>query len=135
MKKFRLFKLILLTLFVFKILLTSSFADYDLETESKLWETLDKNLKEEEKQRQKEQEKQRQKEEGETKALLSEYKIQFPGLAFKTNPARFYPDTLRLSHVLGYLRPVPQDLVKPGSYYAIDDIIGISGIEKVYENN
>jgi len=61
MKKFRLFKLILLTLFVFKILLTSSVADYDLETESKLWETLDKNLKEkrQEEQRQKEQEKQR----------------------------------------------------------------------------
>jgi len=30
MKKFRLFKLILLTLFVFKLLLTSSFANYDL---------------------------------------------------------------------------------------------------------
>ena len=78
MKKFRLFKLILLTLFVFKILLTSSVADYDLETESKLWETLDKKLKEkkQEKQRQKEQEEQRlkqeeeeqkQKEEGEEK--------------------------------------------------------------------
>ena len=60
MKKFRLFKLILLTLFVFKILLTSSFADYNLETESKLWEALDKNLKEkkQEEQRQKEQEEQ-----------------------------------------------------------------------------
>ncbi len=58
MKKFRLFKLILLTLFVFKIFLTPSFANYDLETESKFWEKLDKNLKEkkEEEQRQKEQE-------------------------------------------------------------------------------
>ena len=82
MKKFRLFKLILLTLFVFKILLTSSFANYDLETESKLWEALDKNLKEkkQEKQRQKEQEEQRlkqaqeeqrQKERDKEKALLS----------------------------------------------------------------
>ena len=91
MKKFRLFKLILFTLFVFKILLTSSFANNDLETESKLWETLDKNLKEkkQEKQRQKEQdeqrlkqaqeeqklkqaqEKQRQKERDKKKALLS----------------------------------------------------------------
>jgi len=74
MKKFRLFKLILLTLFVFKILLTSSFANYDLETESKLWEALDKNLKEQEeqkqeedKQRQKEQEEQRLKQEEEQK--------------------------------------------------------------------
>ena len=61
MKKFRLFKLILLTIFVFKILLISSFANYDLETESKLWEKLDKNLKEkkQEEQKQKEQEEQR----------------------------------------------------------------------------
>ena len=82
MKKFRLFKLILLTLFVFKILLTSSFANYDLETETKLWEALDKNLieKKQEKQRQKEQEEQRlkqaqeeqrQKERDKEKALLS----------------------------------------------------------------
>ena len=71
MKKFRLFKLILLTLFVFKILLTSSFANYDLETESKLWEALDKNLKEkkQEKQRQKEQEEQRLKQEQEEQRL------------------------------------------------------------------
>ena len=60
MKKFRLFKLILLTLFVFKIFLTPSFANYDLETESKLWEALDKNLKEQEEQSQKEQEEEEQ---------------------------------------------------------------------------
>ena len=61
MKKFRLFKLILLTIFVFKILLISSFANYDLETESKLWEKLDKNLKEkkQEEKKQKKQEEQR----------------------------------------------------------------------------
>ena len=60
MKKFRLFKLILITLFIFKIFLTPSFANYDLEVESKLWETLDKNLKEQEEQRQKEQEREEQ---------------------------------------------------------------------------
>ena len=71
MKKFRSFKLILLTLFVFKILLTSSFANYDLENESKLWETLDKNLKEkkQEEQRQKEQEEQRLKQAQEEQRL------------------------------------------------------------------
>ena len=61
MKKFRLFKLILLTLFVFKILLTSSFSknetsiiakidnqivtSYDLKVESKYLEALNPNLK------------------------------------------------------------------------------------------
>jgi len=67
MKKFGLFKLISLTLFVFKIFLTPSFANYDLEIESKLWETLNKNLKEQEEQRQKEQEEQRLKQEEEKK--------------------------------------------------------------------
>ena len=71
MKKFRLFKLILLTIFVFKILLISSFANYDLETESKLWEKLDKNLKEkkQEEQKQKEQEEQRLKQAQEEQKL------------------------------------------------------------------
>jgi len=82
MKKFRLFKLILLTLFFFKILLTTSFSEnetpaiigYDLETESKLWEALDKNLKEkkQEKQRQKEQEEQRLKQAQEEQRLKQE---------------------------------------------------------------
>ena len=77
MKKFKLFKLILIVLFFFKLILTSSFADNNLEIESKLWETLDKNLKkqgeqkqkkqEEEEQRQKEQEEQKLKEEEEQK--------------------------------------------------------------------
>ena len=81
MKKIRLFKLVSLTLFVFKIFLTPSFANYDLEVESKLWEAFDKNLKEQEEQRLKqeeerqrlkqEEEKQRQKEKREAKALLN----------------------------------------------------------------
>ena len=68
-----------------------------------------------------------------TKALLSEHKNDFPGLIFSINPSRFYQDSPNLSHVLGYLRPVPQDSVYPHSYYSINDIIGIDGIEKAYE--
>ena len=68
-----------------------------------------------------------------TKALLSEHKNDFPGLIFSSNPSRFYEDLPNLSHVLGYLRPVQKDSVKKGGYYSINDIIGISGIEKVYE--
>ena len=82
MKKFKLFKLILITLFFFKLILTPSFADNNLEIESKLWETLDKNLKkqgeqkqkkqEEEEQRQEEQEEQRLKQEEERQRLKQE---------------------------------------------------------------
>ena len=69
-----------------------------------------------------------------TKALLSEYKNDFPGLIFSSNPARFYPKSPKISHVLGYLRPVKRDSLKIGGYYSIDDVIGIDGIEKIYEN-
>ena len=68
-----------------------------------------------------------------TKALLSEHKNEFPGLIFSSNPSRFYEELPRLSHVLGYLRPVKKDSVYRGGPYSINDIIGISGIEKVYE--
>ena len=61
MKKFKLFKLILLSIFFFKLILTPSFADNNLEIESKLWETLDKNLKKQGEQKQKEQEEEEQK--------------------------------------------------------------------------
>jgi len=68
-----------------------------------------------------------------TKALLNEYKIQFPGLSFKTNPARFYSDTLRLSHVLGYLRPISLDKVGVNGY-DYGDTHGVDGIEGKFEN-
>ena len=55
MKKFKLLKLILIILFFFKLILTPSFADNNLEIESKLWETLDKNLKKQGEQKQKKQ--------------------------------------------------------------------------------
>jgi penicillin-binding protein 2 len=70
-----------------------------------------------------------------TKALLSENKNDFPGLVFSSNPSRYYEDTPNLSHVLGYLRPVNKDSVRKDGFYSINDIIGISGIEKIYENN
>ena len=74
MKKFKLLKLILIILFFFKLILTPSFADSNLEIESKLWETLDKNLKKqgEQKQKKQEEEEQRQKEQEEQKLKQKE---------------------------------------------------------------
>ena len=69
----------------------------------------------------------------ETKAKLMEYKIQFPGLAFKSNPARFYPNNLRLSHVLGYLRPIPAEKIDIDGYDR-NDSWGRQGIEGKFEN-
>ncbi|MAR15272.1 MAG: hypothetical protein CMG21_02320 [Candidatus Marinimicrobia bacterium] len=68
----------------------------------------------------------------ETKAKLMEHKIQFPGLFFNTNPARFYPKDLRLAHVLGYLRPIPIDKVGIDGYN-YGDSWGRDGIESKFE--
>jgi len=68
----------------------------------------------------------------ETRALMNEYKLDFPGLIFYKNPARFYSDSLKLSHVLGYLRPIDTHDLKDGSYN-LNDIKGKAGIEKEYE--
>ena len=69
----------------------------------------------------------------ETRALINENKLDFPGLIFKKNPARFYSDSLRLSHVLGYLRPVSdKDIYPIGDYDKLDNK-GKGGIEKEYE--
>ena len=69
----------------------------------------------------------------ETKARLMEYKIHFPGLSFKSNPARFYPNNLRLSHVLGYLRPIPSEKYDIDGYDR-NDSWGRQGIEGRFEN-
>ena len=68
----------------------------------------------------------------ETKAKLMEHKIQFPGLSFNANPARFYPKDLRLAHVLGYLRPIPIDKVGVDGYN-YGDSWGRDGIESKFE--
>ena len=68
-----------------------------------------------------------------TKAILSEHKNDFPGLIFSSNPSRFYEESPNLAHILGYLRPVSKNLVETDKFYSINDIVGISGLEKVYE--
>ena len=68
-----------------------------------------------------------------TKGILMENITHFPGLIFSSNPSRHYLDSLRLSHVLGYLRPVKESDIKSGKYRRID-VIGTDGIEKVYEH-
>ncbi len=57
------------------------------------------------------------------------------GLYHNPKPTRFYPNPV-LSHVLGYVAEINSDqlLYDTTSYYRSGDLIGISGIEKMYEN-
>ncbi|MEL0008473.1 MAG: penicillin-binding transpeptidase domain-containing protein [Flammeovirgaceae bacterium] len=59
----------------------------------------------------------------------------FKGIYHIPKPTRFYNNPI-LSHALGYVAEIgPNDLDKDSSnYYALGDFIGLSGIEKAYEN-
>ncbi|MDP7666284.1 MAG: penicillin-binding protein 2, partial [Candidatus Poseidoniia archaeon] len=69
--------------------------------------------------------------------LLEEHKNELPGVIYSTLPVRYYPmqDSVRASHVLGYLREIGPDELsrKGGSGYSGGDFIGVSGLEHFYE--
>ncbi len=66
---------------------------------------------------------------------IAESEDELPGLGVETQPMRFYPDTVNLSHILGYVwTPTDKDvkrLAKQGRKPA--EYVGKSGIEHEYE--
>jgi len=69
---------------------------------------------------------------------IQEYKLEFPGLFFSEFPARTYPSDIRGTHILGYLREIPDNILESNlcNYkYKLGDVYGETGIEKVYECN
>lgn len=66
-------------------------------------------------------------------AILQEKMYLFPGFFTQTRTLRRYPDTIA-AHVVGYVGEVNDQIVKNFDYYKSGDYIGISGIEKSYEN-
>ena len=73
----------------------------------------------------------------ETRSHLEENKLDLPGTIFSEFPARTYPNDARLTHVLGYLRIVTESSVSQPEKeleYKLGDVVGFSGIEKMYES-
>jgi penicillin-binding protein 2 len=58
----------------------------------------------------------------------------FKGLEVDIEPVREYLDSRSLSHILGYLSEVTENNLKDDSFYTSGDMIGKTGIEKVYED-
>lgn len=65
-------------------------------------------------------------------ALLQEKMFQFPGFYVQTRILREYTDSIA-SHALGYVGEVDQDILDSNDYYQLGDYIGVSGVEKAYE--
>lgn len=70
-----------------------------------------------------------------TRSKLEEFKLELPGVFFKEFPARMYPNSARLTHVLGYLRTIKDYFPENELNYKVGDVYGFSGIERVYEQS
>lgn len=66
-------------------------------------------------------------------AAISERLYQFPGFFGQKRTLRRYPKKVA-GHVLGYIGEVNQNQIDEDNYYQKGDYIGVSGLEKTYEN-
>ncbi len=66
-------------------------------------------------------------------AELQEKLYKFHGFFIQTHSSRIYKEGIA-AHILGYVGEVNQKIIEKKSYYRSGDYIGISGIEKAYEN-
>ncbi|MFI5148988.1 MAG: penicillin-binding protein 2 [Bacteroidia bacterium] len=68
----------------------------------------------------------------ETYAALQEKIYKFKGFFVQTRTIRKYPDGIA-AHLLGYIGEVDKEVTEKNPYYHDGDYIGISGVEKTYE--
>lgn len=69
----------------------------------------------------------------ENSAALQEKLYKFPGFFLQQRTLRKYPRPIA-AHLLGYVGEVSKKITDTSSYYKDGDYIGISGIERSYEN-
>jgi penicillin-binding protein 2 len=69
----------------------------------------------------------------EMSSVFQEKLFKFPGFFVQTRTLRRYSKPLA-AHVLGYVGEVGKRKIENDDYYKMGDYIGISGIEKTYEN-
>ena len=69
----------------------------------------------------------------ESVAKFEEQNLQFPGIDIKTSPIRTYLRGNLASHTLGYIGKVNADELKNNEGYLINDYIGKTGVEYVFE--
>jgi len=63
---------------------------------------------------------------------MQEKMYKFPGFFVQNRTLRHYPKPIA-AHILGYVGEVDQNILENDPYYQMGDYIGISGIEKAYE--
>lgn len=66
-------------------------------------------------------------------AQIMEHSDDYAGVEIGLEAVRSYSDSLAFSHILGYLSEVNEQELKDTDYYRSGDMIGKTGIEKMYE--
>lgn len=67
-------------------------------------------------------------------SILNEYMQYMPGISIEVDEKRLYEDSVRMSHILGYIRQASEEQISKISYLESGDLIGQNGIEKSYED-
>jgi penicillin-binding protein 2 len=67
-------------------------------------------------------------------AQILENSADFPGVEIGLESVRSYSDSFAFSHVLGYMSEVSEKDIQTDSRYQSGDMIGKTGLEKVYED-
>ena len=68
----------------------------------------------------------------ESYAVLQEKLFRYPGFYVQPRSLRAYPEN-NAAHILGYVGEVDERLIRSNPYYRMGDYIGISGLERSYE--
>ncbi|MGI6320547.1 MAG: penicillin-binding protein 2 [Bacteroidales bacterium] len=68
----------------------------------------------------------------ETYGVVEEKLYKFPGFYVQPRTLRYYPEPIA-AHILGYIGEVNDKVLQEDPYYRLGDYIGISGMEKSYE--
>jgi penicillin-binding protein 2 len=63
---------------------------------------------------------------------VEERKVELPGVIVEVESQRVYPTSTFAAHLLGYVREVSEEQMKPGRYRR-GDMIGQSGLERVFD--
>ncbi|MDZ7715914.1 MAG: penicillin-binding protein 2 [Balneolaceae bacterium] len=70
-----------------------------------------------------------------TFSIIQENIWRLPGISHQIESKRHYPvDSMRASHILGYLREVSEEQYQQTDRYHLGDKVGKSGLEVAYEN-
>ncbi len=67
-------------------------------------------------------------------SMIEEHKLDLPGITYTAESGRYYPDGVKISHALGFIKEINEDEINDkGEYYLPGDIIGKKGLERKYE--